>query len=129
MLALAAATVLALITPAAPSHAEPTASPCNFRMSPPQVVQVSGTNMVTATVEPAGCSVAAEPTHSVACLQMQGSQTAEQCSRTDGPGTARIYFAPYRPGATYVASGRGCASVGNPPRSICQTTGPITAAL
>jgi hypothetical protein len=129
MLAFAAVAACTLVVPAAPAHAEPTAPPCTFTMSPPQLVQVSGTTMVTATVGPGACHVAAEPTLSVVCLQLQGSQTAAQCAQLEGPSTAHINFAPYRPGATYVATGRGCALVGNPPRSICQATGPLTATL
>ena len=132
VLVFVAAAALAQVGLAAPVHAEPAepaAPPCDFRLSAPLVVHLSGTNVVTATVEPAGCGVAAQVTLSIACVQMQGSESAEQCSQTSGPGTASVYFAPYRPGATYVATGRGCASVGNPPRSICQTTGPLTATL
>lgn len=115
--------------PMAPAHADPSAAPCDFRLTAPTVVDVSGRQMVAATVNPAGCSEAAEPTLSVACLQVQGSQSAEQCAQKEGPGTAQVFFAPYRPGATYVATGRGCANVGNPPTSVCQTTGPLTATL
>jgi len=111
------------------AHAETGAPPCAFTLSPPHVVQISGRDMVTATVDPAGCVVAAEPTLSVACVQMQGSQSTELCDSTEGPGTAQVYYAPYRAGATYTATGRGCASTGNPPRSICQTSGPFTATL
>jgi hypothetical protein len=112
-----------------PARAETGAPPCSFTLTPPRVVQVSGRDMVTTTVAPAGCVVAAEPTLSVACIQMQGSQTAEQCEYKEGTQTAQVYYAPYRPGATYTATGRGCASTGNPPQSICQTTGPLTATL
>jgi hypothetical protein len=111
------------------AHAETGGPPCSFTLSPPRVVQISGRDMVTATVAPAGCVVAAEPTLSVACVQMQGSQTAEQCDYREGTQTAQVYYAPYRAGATYTATGRGCASTGNPPRSICQTSGPLTATL
>jgi hypothetical protein len=109
------------------AQADPARWPCDIRLTPPAVVDVSGRQMVTATVDPAGCTVAAEPTMSVACLQLQGSQSAEQCAQQEGPGTARVYYAPYRPGATYIATGRGCANVGNPPTSVCQTAGPLTA--
>lgn len=118
---------LAVVTGPVPAYAEPETPPCRFRLTPPEVVEVSGRQMVTATVDPAGCTVAAEPTMSVACVQMQGDQNAAQCAQQEGPGTARVYFAPYRPGATYISTGRGCANVGNPPRSVCQTTGPLTA--
>ena len=109
------------------ADAEPT-PPCSFTLSPPQVVQVSGTSLVTATVSPAGCEVPASPHQSVACLQLQGGDSAGQCMHSGGIVTAQVYYS-YRPGATYVSTGRGCASTGNPPRSICQVVGPFTATL
>ena len=115
--------------PAAISAAETDPPPCAFTLSPPRVVQVSGRDMVTATVEAAACGVGAEPTSSVACIQMQGSDSAEQCDVGEGILTAQVYYAPYRAGATYTATGRGCALTGNPPRSVCQTSGPLTATL
>jgi hypothetical protein len=126
---VALATGFAMVAVSAPAVAEPESPPCSFALTPPRVVDVSGTSMVTATVGFAGCSVAAEPTSSVACVQMQGSETAEQCAMMWGPTTAQVFYGPYRPGATYVSTGRGCASTGNPPRSSCQTTGPLTATL
>jgi len=130
LIACAVAVLGVAWTPAIVSaHAETGAPPCSFTLTPPRVVQVSGRDMVTTTVAPGGCVVAAEPTLSVACIQMQGSQTAEQCEYKEGTQTAQVYYAPYRAGATYTATGRGCASTGNPPQSICQTTGPLTATL
>jgi hypothetical protein len=85
--------------PAAVSAAETGTPPCAFALSAPHVVQ------------------------------MQGSDSAEQCDMTEGPGTAQVYYAPYRPGATHTATGRRCASTGNPPRSVCQTSGPLTTTL
>jgi hypothetical protein len=115
--------------PPVSSLAETNAPPCEFTLSPPHVVQVSGRDMVTATVEAAGCGVAAETISSVACIQMQGSDSAEQCDLGEGILTAQVYYAPYRPGATYSSTGRGCVLTGNPPTSTCQTTGPLTATL
>jgi hypothetical protein len=129
VLATVLGTGLVMVAGSASAAADPSSPACSFALSPPHVVDVSGTSMVTATVNPAGCSVAAEPTSSVACLQMQGSSAGEQCAMTEGPGTAQVFYAPYRPGATYVSTGRGCASTGNPPWSSCQTTGPLTATL
>lgn len=130
---LAAAVVAAAaVVPVGWASAEPGDAACEFRLTAPTVIDVSGRAMVTATVEPAGCAVAAEPTQSVVCIAIEGgagSSPAEQCVTAAGPGTARVEFAPYRPGAVYTATGRGCASVGNPPHSICRTTGPLTAAL
>ncbi|WP_102143833.1 hypothetical protein [Mycobacterium hubeiense] len=127
-LAIPASIAVALAGAAATAHAQPAPPPCDFTLSAPQVVQVSGTNMVTATVRPAACHVAATPHLSVACLQIEGSQTAPNCESTQGPSTAQVYV-PYRPGATYVATGKGCANTGNPPRSLCDTQGPTAASL
>lgn len=111
-----------------PAVAEPPPPPCAFSLSPPQLVQVSGTDMVTATLAPAECKTPATPMLSVACLQLQGSATAPRCAQVGGPGTARVY-APYRAGSTYVSTGRGCATTVRPPASICQTTGPTAVTL
>jgi len=51
-IALTAAVVLTLSGTAAVANAEPSAPPCSYRLSPPQVVQLSGTNVVTATLSP-----------------------------------------------------------------------------
>jgi len=53
-IALTAAVVLTLSGTAAVANAEPSAPPCSYRLSPPQVVQLSGTNVVTTTLSPAG---------------------------------------------------------------------------
>ena len=43
---------------------------------------------------------------------------------------AELYCAPYRPGATYVSTGRGCAPlIENLPDRNCQLLGPYIAAL
>jgi hypothetical protein len=64
----------------------------------------------------------------VACLQRQGSVLAPNCAQVQGPFTARVYF-PYEAGATYTATGRGCAMAGNPQTQSCDTTGPSSATL
>lgn len=108
--------------------AEPTAPPCAYTLSPPHVVAVSGTDMVTASISPAGCNQS-NPYLSVACIQLQGSEGPGICEQNNGPLTAQVFYAPYQPGATYVATGRGCASTGNPPQPVCQPVGPFTATL
>src|SRR5215207_4797752 len=99
-----------------PAGASPSAPPCSFTLSPPQVVQLSGTNVVTATLSPAACDQS-DTYLSVACVQLQGILPAQ------------VHFAPYRPGATYVSTGRGCSSKGNPPQPFCRPAGPLTATL
>lgn len=111
-----------------PAEAEPAPPPCSYTLSGPHVVQLSGTNAVTATLSPAGCdrSVAYM---TVACVQLQGSDGPGQCAQQNGILTAQVFYQPYRPGATYIATGRGCANTGNPPQQVCQPMGPFTATL
>jgi hypothetical protein len=124
--------IVAVALPFAPAadvaRAEPPSSPCRYTLSPPHVVQVSGTSVVTATLSPAGCDQATAY-QTVACIQRQGSDGPGRCEQNGGLLTARVYYAPYQPGATYVATGRGCASTGNPPQPFCQPMGPLTATL
>jgi hypothetical protein len=111
------------------ANAEPSPpKACSYVLSPPHVVQLSGTNVVTATLSAAGCDQSTV-TQTVACVQLQGSDGHEQCDQGEGIIPAQIYYQPYRAGATYVATGRGCAVKGNPPQPICATTGPLTATL
>lgn len=42
---------------------------------------------------------------------------------------ARVYFSPHQPGATYVATGRGYSTTGNPPQPVCEPVGAVTATL
>jgi hypothetical protein len=111
------------------AHAEPNPSTaCAYTLSPPYVVQLSGTSVVTATLSPAACNQS-EPYLSVACVQLHGGEGPPKCQQGEGTLAAQVYYAPYRPGATYTATGRGCALTGNPPQSVCEPTGPITAVL
>jgi hypothetical protein len=122
------ATMALALAGVAPAKAEPAPPPCSYTLSGPQVVQLSGTDVVTATLSPAGCN------HSVgylmvACVQLQGSDGPGQCAQQNGILTAQVFYQPYRPGATYIATGRGCANTGNPPQPVCQPMGPFTATL
>lgn len=86
--------------------------------------------MVTATVAPDVCGPPATPARSVACLQMQSGDRVTRCHPSDPTGSARIFFEPYVPGATYVATGRGCAAwIGQSPAPDCQLLGPHSATL
>ncbi len=123
------APVVLLLSPAAGvAGADPQTPPCDYTLSAPYVVDVSGTAMVTATLEPAACD-RANVTSTVACVQLEGASGPGQCKQNNGLLPARVYYAPYQPGKTYVSTGRGCANVGNPPQSVCQPTGPVTATL
>jgi hypothetical protein len=120
--------VLLFVASAGVAGAEPTTTACNYTLSAPYVVQLSGTDVVTATISPAACN-RSNPYLSVACVQLQGSPGPGQCEQNNGPLVAQVFYAPYRPGATYVSTGRGCANTGNPPQPICQPVGPFTATL
>jgi hypothetical protein len=128
LIAPSAAAVLALAGTAAVAHAEPSPPPCDYTLSPPQVVQLSGTNVVGATLTPAACDQS-DSYLLVACVQLQGSDGPGQCDQGEGILPAQVYYQPYRPGATYISTGRGCSSKGNPPQPVCSSKGPFTATL
>ena len=108
---LVGAVVLTLAGSAAVASAEPSPSACSYRLSPPQVVQLSGTNAVTATLSPAAYLT-------VACVQLQGSDGPGECQQQNGILTAQVFYQPYRPEATYIATGTGCANTGNPRQPV-----------
>jgi hypothetical protein len=129
LMILTAATALTFAGAAGVAGAEPAPPlPCSYTLSPPQVVQVSGTNMVTATLTPAACDQS-DSYLLVACVQLKGSDGPGQCAQGQGILPAQVYYQPYRPGATYISTGRGCSSKGNPPQPFCRPTGPFTATL
>jgi hypothetical protein len=102
-------------------------TPCNYTLSPPAVVQVSGADMVSAMLTPAGCMGAFRPYLSVACVQLQGE--GPQCTQARGSDVAQV-VAPYRPGATYISTGRGLGTVWNDmSEPNWQVLGPISATL
>ena len=129
VLAVAVTTALAGLSVADVAQAQPP-PPCGFTLSPPQVVQVSGVDMVTATVAPDVCVPPAAPAQSVACLQMQAGDRVTRCYPSDASGRAQVYFEPYAAGATYVATGRGCSLwLGQMAAQDCQVLGPYSATL
>jgi hypothetical protein len=111
--------------------ADPPPPPCAFTLSPPQVVQVNGASMVTATVAIGNCvAPPAGPTLTVACVQLQAPSAATQCTQAHGTDAAQVFYAPYQRGATYIATGRGCPSwIGQSIAPLCQILGPETATL
>lgn len=121
---LIAAATLPVAGTAAVAVAEPPPT-CTYNLSPPQVVDVSGTRMVTATISPGACE-RSNAYLSVACIQMQGSPGPPKCAQNNGIVPAQVFYAPYEPGATYVSTGRGCANTGNPPQPVCTPVGPLT---
>ncbi|MGO9158839.1 hypothetical protein [Mycobacterium sp.] len=110
------------VAKASPSAGADTGS-CSWVLTPPQVVQVSSTSMVLATVKPGPCTMDAVPNDSVVCLAIRGEDSQSQCSHKAGTAPALIYL-PYRPGATYVVTGQGCADVFEDPVTH-STTGPV----
>jgi hypothetical protein len=124
---LIAAATLPVAGSAAVAGAEPPPT-CAYNLSAPQVVDVSGTNMVTATIAPGACE-RSDVYLSVACVQMQGSPGPPKCESNSGILPAQVFYAPYEPGATYVSTGRGCANTGNPPQAVCTPVGPFTETL
>ena len=128
LIVLIAVAALALAGTTAVAGASPGPPACAYTLSPPEVVQLSGTNVVTATLAPAACDQS-DAYLLVACVQLQGSDGPGQCAQGQGLLPAQVYYQPYRPGATYISTGRGCSSKGNPPQPVCLSTGPFTAAL
>ncbi len=129
VLSVAVTTACAAVTVANSAHAGPP-PPCSFTLSPPEVVQISGVDMVTASVAPDGCGPPATPAESVACLQMLAGDRVTRCYPSDSSGSAQIYFEPYVPGATYIATGRGCGAwIGQLAAPDCQRLGPYSATL
>ena len=100
---------------------------CNFTLSDPHLVDLSGTQTVTATLTPASCTGSAIPISSQVCLSSPGK--AGRCAELPGYTDVHVYLAPYEPGVTYTAKGRGCAARTNPPAPVCTTVGPTTATL
>jgi hypothetical protein len=100
---------------------------CNFTLSAPSVVTVSGTQMVTATVSPADCTGTANPKSSQVCIATFDS--VGRCKLASGYETAQVYFAPYVPGTSYIAKGFGCAGLSTPSTAICSSVGPKAGVL
>ncbi len=126
--AVLAATALVLGSTSAVASAQPVESPCSYNLTPPTVLNLSGTDVVTATINPGACD-GANTISMVACIQMPGSSGPGQCAKSNGIVAAQVFFQPYHPGTTYTSTGRGCAAKGNPAQKYCQERGPIAATL
>jgi hypothetical protein len=111
------------VTSASPSEGGGSES-CSWVLTPPHVVQVTTTRMVLATVKPGPCTMDAIPNESVVCLSIQGEDSQGECAHRAGADPALVYY-PYRPGATYIVTGQGCADVVEDPVNH-STTGPVT---
>lgn len=106
---------------AASSNASPSEGPgqCSFVLETPTVVQVSGVDQVMARAYPGPCTIEATPNYSTVCLSIDGDDSPGQCASINGARPAVLYYA-YRPGATYVVKGKGCANTFVPPYTVCQ---------
>jgi hypothetical protein len=113
---------------AAPPGGDGQAS-CVYTLSKPFVVEVSGVKMVSATLTTMPCTGYILPNDMTVCVELQGSGTPPQCTKKGGNDPIRVYFAPYRPGATYTSTGTGCASAAPMYLSVCATQGPYSATL
>ena len=106
---------------------------CSFVVDGPKVVDVSGVNLVTATVHAGSCTLHAHIETTV-CLSVEGGDSAGKCGWGYDPNPAVVYF-PYRPGATYVVKGLGCTDTlqgtDSPatPTTICQDISPTRITL
>lgn len=111
------------------ARAEP-APPCAFTLSPPAVVHVDGADMVSVTVSPDACGAPADPRFSVACVQRQGNASPVLCNQGRGAQPAQV-LTPFRPGSTYVATGRACGGWMGIAEIApqCQALGPLAAPL
>lgn len=129
VLLVALSVALSWVAGASGAHAQPPppATACSFTLSPPQVVQVSGADMVTATLTPAGCEGPFRPYVSVVCVQ--SADSSPQCTQARDTDTAQVYV-PYRPAATYTSTGSGLGTLFNDaPEPNWQLLGPLTAVL
>jgi hypothetical protein len=102
---------------------------CIYTLTSPQLVQVSGVTMVTATLAPYPCTGLINPNSMTVCVKAQGDSTNGKCAFEAKPIPAQVYYAPYRPGTTYVSTGSGCGSVFTAEGAVCATEGPKTATL
>jgi hypothetical protein len=101
---------------------------CVYTLSPPQLVQVSGTTMVTATLTPYPCTGSINPNYLSVCIKPEQNAAAGNCGFSAVPSVAQVY-APYKPGTTYVTTGTGCGSVYTTQGSICSSLGPDSTTL
>jgi hypothetical protein len=118
---------------ASSSAASPENGQCSFVLDGPKVVNNSGVSQVMASVHAGACTLHAH-TESTVCLSIVGDDSAGQCGSGYDILAAVVYY-PYRPGATYIVKGQGCADVlqgsASPatPSTICQDIAPSRVTL
>jgi hypothetical protein len=131
--------LVAVLVPAGSAAAAPSDQAgepsCSTTLSLPQLTQISGTTMVTATLSAYPCSGSVTPVQQTACLRLQTNDSTKQCESATGTLDAQVYFSPYRPGMTYVSTGRSCGAVMSHETTerrvskVCTDVGPQSATL
>jgi hypothetical protein len=97
---------------------------CSFVVDGPKVVNVSGVNSVMASAHAGVCTLNAH-IESTICLNIEGTDSAGQCGTGYDLTPAVVYYQ-YRPGATYIVKGQGCADIMEgshspaQPSTVCQ---------
>jgi hypothetical protein len=79
---------------------------CSYAFDGPRVVRLSGVPYVEAGLHATECTVRGHPTTTV-CLSVEGDNSAGRC-QTHGATIPTFVYYPYQPGATYIATGKGC---------------------
>jgi hypothetical protein len=126
--ALAIAGVGAATAQASPPSDPSTSPSCSYTLTSPSIVNVSGTDMVTATLAHGPCTGKITPNSMTVCVEMQGGDRP-QCAFHPTFDTLQVYFTPYRSGATYISTGRGCGNVFPAADESCSSLGPYTTTL
>jgi hypothetical protein len=128
-MAVAAVAAFAFGLPAA-AQASPddTGGQCTWEPVTPSVVTVSNTQMVTASYKLGSCTIYGNPNLRTVCLAYEGENVAPTCAQGNSPFGLQVYL-PYRPGATYVMTARGCVTIYEAPHRLCQTYGPVNYTL
>jgi hypothetical protein len=132
-LGIACIAALVGVEPAGVGQAAPSSGgdepSCVYTLSKPFVVEVSGRQMVSATLDALPCTGSMLPNSKTVCVQLQGSDGPPLCKYEPGYNIAQVYFAPYRPGSVYVSSGTSCGPTRPTFVSVCTTQGPFNATL
>jgi hypothetical protein len=106
---------------------------CSFSITAPNVVKVSGVDVVTASMSRGVCTVHAH-TEATVCLVVEGDGSPGQCATEYDP-LAPVVYVPYRRGATYIVTGQGCTDIMEgtqstaTPSTTCQDVSPSRATL
>lgn len=108
---------------------DPSAQPhCNYSLTLPSVVNVSGTDMVTATLSHESCVGEIQPNSMTVCVEMVGGGSPA-CKFSPLFDPVQTFYMPYRSGATYKSTGRGCGNVFPSGDQSCASVGPYSATL